>query len=87
MDNLIIEFLGVSLFIYYYKNLPETSFNLKPHKNKKIKKVKLYEVSVVTFPAYTDTSVQARKEDYAAIKKRSLENWKNGILKKLEGVK
>lgn len=52
-----------------------------------IKKVKLYEVSVVTFPAYTDTSVQARKEDYAAIKKRSLENWKNGILKKLEGVK
>ena len=41
MDNLIIELLGVSLCIYYYKNLPETSFNLRPHKNKKIKKVKL----------------------------------------------
>lgn len=41
MDNLIIELLGVSLCIYYYKNLPETNFNLRPHKNKKIKKVKL----------------------------------------------
>ena len=41
MDNLIIELLGVSLCIYYYKNLQETNFNLRPHKNKKIKKVKL----------------------------------------------
>lgn len=41
MDNLIIELLGVSLCIYYYKNLPETNFNLRPHKNKIIKKVKL----------------------------------------------
>lgn len=28
-----------------------------------IKKVKLYEVSVCTFPAYAETSVQARKDD------------------------
>lgn len=29
-----------------------------------INRVKLYEVSVCTFPAYTETSVQARKQDY-----------------------
>ena len=30
----------------------------------RLKKVELYEVSVVTFPAYEDTSVIARKKDY-----------------------
>lgn len=33
-----------------------------------IKSVKLYEVSVCTFPAYEDTSVSARKKDYEDIK-------------------
>ncbi len=42
-----------------------------------IKRVKLYEVSVVTFPAYEDTSVQARKKDFEQIKKRQIEKWKN----------
>ncbi|HHV63831.1 MAG TPA: HK97 family phage prohead protease [Peptococcaceae bacterium] len=42
-----------------------------------IKRVKLYEVSVVTFPAYEDTSVQARKKDYVQIKKRQIEKWKS----------
>ena len=41
-----------------------------------LKRVKLYEVSVVTFPAYEDTSVQARKKDYEQIKKRQIEKWK-----------
>jgi len=41
-----------------------------------IKKVKLYEVSVVTFPAYEDTSVQARKKDFEQVKKRQIEKWK-----------
>ena len=40
----------------------------------KLNKVKLYEVSVVTFPAYEDTSVQARKRDYEEIQKRKKEN-------------
>lgn len=34
-----------------------------------IKSVKLYEVSVCTFPAYEDTSVSARKKDYEDIKR------------------
>ena len=51
-----------------------------------IRKVKLYEVSIVTFPAYTDTSVSARKQDLETIKKRSIELWKTNTLKRLKGV-
>ena len=50
-----------------------------------IKKVKLYEVSVVTFPAYEDTSVSARKRQLGEMKKRSIEAWKHKTLKKLKG--
>ena len=49
-----------------------------------IKKVKLYEVSVVTFPAYKDTSVSARKEELESIKKRALEADKSRLLNKLK---
>ena len=40
-----------------------------------IKSVKLYEVSCVTFPAYTETSIAARKADYAAVRKRDHDEW------------
>lgn len=50
-----------------------------------IKKVKLYEVSVVTFPAYEETSVSARKRQLGEIKKRSIETWKQRTLKRLKG--
>lgn len=50
-----------------------------------IKKVKLYEVSVCTFPAYAETSVQARKSDYEAFKKRSTEKWRAEMTAKLKG--
>lgn len=52
-----------------------------------IKKVKLYEVSVVTFPAYTDTSVSARKEDYANIQKRQLDLKRVKAKERLEAIK
>ena len=39
-------------------------------------KVKLYEVSPVTFPAYEDTSIAARKNDLASIRTRALDEWK-----------
>lgn len=39
-----------------------------------LKRVKLYEVSVVTFPAYEDTAVQARKHEYQEIQKREKSN-------------
>lgn len=50
-----------------------------------IKKVKLYEVSIVTFPAYTDTSVSARKVQLEEKKKRSFEAWKMSTIKKVKG--
>ena len=50
-----------------------------------IKKVKLYEVSVVTFPAYTETAVSARKQHAETIKKRSIEAWKKRMIEKLKG--
>lgn len=49
-----------------------------------IKKVKLYEVSVVTFPAYRDTEIEARKADFADIQKRKVEAWKNERLNRLK---
>lgn len=48
-----------------------------------IKKVKLYECSVVTFPAYTETNLSARKKDYDEIQKRRSEAWRNKMLKKI----
>lgn len=50
-----------------------------------IKRVKLYEVSIVTFPAYEETSVSARKEQYQNIRRRRCEAWKEATLKKLKG--
>lgn len=52
-----------------------------------IKKVKLYEVSVVTFPAYRDTEIAARKDDFAEIKKRQTEIWKNERLERLQKMR
>jgi HK97 family phage prohead protease len=50
-----------------------------------IKKVKLYEVSICTFPAYTDTNVKARKDDLDAIRERKKEAWRKSMLAKLKG--
>jgi hypothetical protein len=44
-----------------------------------IKKVKLYEISCVTFPAYKDTSISARKQDYDQIKMRQIQEWRSGM--------
>ena len=53
----------------------------------RIKAVKLYEVSVVTFPAYEDTSVEARKQDMETIKKRENEAWREKMKNRLKGEK
>ena len=50
-----------------------------------IREVKLYEVSVVTFPAYTETSVSARKRDFEEIKKRETEKWRADMKRRLKG--
>lgn len=52
-----------------------------------LKKVKLYEVSVVTFPAYEGTEVDARRKEVEKIKKRQAEAFKARMLQKLKGEK
>lgn len=50
-----------------------------------IKEVRLYEVSVCTFPAYEETAVSARKKDYEEIQKRKNAAWKCDMRKRLKG--
>lgn len=50
-----------------------------------IKKVKLYECSVVTFPAYQETNISARSAQKAEIERRSLELWKTEQKSRLKG--
>lgn len=49
-----------------------------------IKKVKLYEVSIVTFPAYEDTGISARKNEYNEIKKRQVDAWRAKMRERLK---
>lgn len=52
-----------------------------------IKEIDLHEVSVVTFPAYEDTGVQARKKEVEQHNKRQLEVRKNKLKERLDNVK
>lgn len=51
-----------------------------------IKKVRLLEVSVVTFPAYEETSVSARTAQEEHFRQRLLQERQEEIMKKLKGV-
>lgn len=46
-------------------------------------RVKLYEVSVCTFPAYEDTAVVARARELEALRERELDAWKGRMINKL----
>lgn len=64
----------------------ETEFREDGSVHFTIRKVELYEVSVVTFPAYSETSVSARAKEFAEIKKRELDAWKAKTRNRLKGV-
>ena len=49
-------------------------------------KVTLYEVSVVTFPAYEDTSVEARKRDLEELRAKRIEAMREDLRIKLKGA-
>ena len=51
-----------------------------------IKKVKLYEVSCCTFPAYEETEISARKADIEEIEKRRTDVWREERYKRLKEV-
>lgn len=61
----------------------ETEFREDGSVHWTIKKVKLYEVSVCTFPAYSETSVQARKDDLEAIRTRRAEAYREELRARL----
>lgn len=48
-----------------------------------IKKVKLYEGSICTFPAYQDTSAEARRQDYKTARRREVEDWKTRMKERM----
>ena len=49
-----------------------------------IKEVELFEISIVTFPAYAETSVEARKNDFEEAKRRQIEVYKAELRAKLK---
>ncbi len=52
-----------------------------------IEKIKLYECTVCTFPAYEETSVEARTRQKEHLEKRQLEQRKADLSKRLEELK
>lgn len=63
----------------------ETDFRPDGSVHWTITSVKLYEVSVCTFPAYAETSVQARQNDYEDLAKRRAEAFRAELRAKLKG--
>lgn len=50
----------------------------------RIKDIDLHEISVVTFPAYENTSVQARSKQVEQLQERKLQEKRSALLKRLE---
>lgn len=51
-----------------------------------LQRVKLWEVSVCTFPAYEETGVQARKTDEENVRKRELDEWRARMTARLKNA-
>lgn len=51
-----------------------------------LQRVKLWEVSVCTFPAYEETGVQARMAEVETARKRELEEWRSRMTARLKNA-
>lgn len=51
-----------------------------------LQRVKLWEVSVCTFPAYEETGVQARRADEENVRKRELDEWRARMTARLKNA-
>ena len=51
-----------------------------------LQRVKLWEVSVCTFPAYEDTGVQARMAEVETARKREMEEWRARMTERLRNA-
>lgn len=63
----------------------DTEFHEDGSAHYRIRQVKLWEVSVCTFPAYEETAVKARSKEHAEVSERKAQAWRERILKKLKG--
>lgn len=52
----------------------------------RIKRVRLYEVSVVTFPAYEDTAVTVRRRDWEELQEKRTEVWRQNARERLAKI-
>lgn len=68
-----------------FEILKETFEEKKDSVHWTIEKVRLYEVSIVTFPAYEETSVSARKNDLKEISQRKIDAFKEKLRKRMKG--
>ena len=50
-----------------------------------LQRVKLYEVSVCTFPSYPETAVKTRQAELDNIRQRAMENWRAEALARIKG--
>ena len=62
----------------------DTEFRDDGSVHRTIRKVRLYEVSVVTFPAYEETGVAARRRELEEIRRRELETWRNQMRRRVK---
>lgn len=53
----------------------------------RINEIDLHEISVVTFPAYENTSVKARSKQIEEIQARKIEEKRNDLTKRVEAIK
>jgi HK97 family phage prohead protease len=53
----------------------------------RIKDIDLHEISVVTFPAYENTTVQAREKQVEQLQQRKMQEKKDALSKRLKGLK
>ena len=53
----------------------------------RINEIDLHEISVVTFPAYENTTVQARTKQVEQLEQRKLQEKKDALSKRLKGLK
>lgn len=50
-----------------------------------IREIDLWEVSICTFPAYEETSIEARKRDYDTVIEREKQKWRAEMTTRLKG--
>lgn len=73
--------IGFNIVDEDYEELADGCFRFR------INEIDLHEVSCCTFPAYEDTSIQARKRDAENFQSRKIESKKINLRKKLEEIK